>query len=140
MKEIHKDRIPDELLNTATRLHGHLGPFLVVGIRMTLLAERILRAKPTSCQAMVTKKRPLYCAIDGIKAVMGENTVAIKEGTGLVAEFSCDEKKKVTLRPIISLLEKYIDTPWELCEEYAREVMFNYDNYELFEEIGRGKF
>lgn len=139
MKEIHKDRIPDELLNAATRLHGHLGPFLVVGIRMALFAQRILRAKPTSCQAVVTRKKPLYCAIDGIKAVIGENAVVVKEGTGLLAEFSSDEKKKVTLRPNISLLEKYIDTPWELCEEYAREVMFNYDYEELFEEIG-GKF
>jgi hypothetical protein len=81
----------------------------------------------------------LFRSIDGIKAVIGENAVVVKEGTGLLAEFSSDEKKKVTLRPNISLLEKYIDTPWELCEECAREVMFNYDYEELFEEIG-GKF
>jgi len=55
------------------KLHGHLGPFLVVGVRMGGAAKRIFNQDARdSFRFRVTAKVPLVipfsCAIDGIQA------------------------------------------------------------------------
>jgi formylmethanofuran dehydrogenase subunit E len=66
----------DELetaLNNAVRLHGHLGPFLAIGVRMGRIAKRNLTPKAEGDVKMqATLKIPLYtpfsCVIDGVQA------------------------------------------------------------------------
>jgi formylmethanofuran dehydrogenase subunit E len=60
-------------IRNAEKLHGHLGPFLVIGVRMGILAERILNANAwESDRWRVTARLPLLtpfsCIIDGIQA------------------------------------------------------------------------
>ena len=60
-------------IRNAEKLHGHLGPFLVIGVRMGILAKRILNANAwESGKLRVTAKLPLLtpfsCVIDGIQA------------------------------------------------------------------------
>jgi formylmethanofuran dehydrogenase subunit E len=55
------------------KLHGHLGPFLVVGVRMGSVAKRVFNQGSGNCvRFQVTAKVPLVvpfsCAIDGIQA------------------------------------------------------------------------
>lgn len=38
--------VSKELLDEAVRFHGHLGPFLVLGLRVSLRAEKTLGEKP----------------------------------------------------------------------------------------------
>jgi hypothetical protein len=123
--------ISRELLENAVRLHGHLGPFLVLGLKMSLRAKKILGRKPSGCEIATISSKPYLCAVDGIKAVIG-NAVTVKEDDGLSAKFSSAEGKEIVFRVRRDLVRKYAQGPWEKCEEYAREVMKSGDE-KLFE-------
>jgi len=59
--------ISEELLKDAVRLHGHLGPFLVLGLKMSLRAKEILGEKPEWCAVETVNCKPYLCAVDGIR-------------------------------------------------------------------------
>jgi len=64
----------EELLERGTEFHGHLGPFLVCGLRMGLLALRELDSwGHFDLQAVVETGTtpPLSCLIDGIQVATG---------------------------------------------------------------------
>ena len=66
----------DELemaISNAVKLHGHLGPFLVIGVRMGRIAKRILDPEVKGGMKMqVTIKIPFFtpfsCTLDGVQA------------------------------------------------------------------------
>jgi len=67
-----KSDLKSEIRN-AENLHGHLGPFLVIGVRISILAKRILNIHSGEHNKLqVTVKLPLLtpfsCIIDGIQA------------------------------------------------------------------------
>lgn len=113
--------IPEEMLEKAIKLHGHLGPFLVLGLKMGLLAKHVI-GKPVSCEVITAPKKPYLCTLDGLKTVMGDN-ITVSEGNGLSARFENDEGERVVLTVKTSLVKRYVESPWEKCEENAREVM-----------------
>jgi len=60
-------------IRNAEKLHGHLGPFLVIGVRIGSLAKRILNTSTKdSNELRVTAKLPFLtpfsCILDGIQA------------------------------------------------------------------------
>ena len=124
--------ISRELLEGAVRLHGHLGPFLVLGLKMGLRANRILGEKPEKCKVETINSKPFLCVVDGIKAVRGINSVTVREGDGLVANFSGLNSEKVTVRVKKTVIKKYAEGSWERNEEYAFEVIRS-DEEQLFE-------
>jgi formylmethanofuran dehydrogenase subunit E len=124
--------ISEELLKDAMRLHGHLGPFLVLGLKMSLRAEKILGEKPERCEVETVNCRPYLCAIDGIKTFMESDAVTVREGEGLTAKYSGANGKEVVIRVKKALVKKYAEGPWEKCEEYAYKVMRS-DDWQLFE-------
>lgn len=115
--------ISRELLDKAVEMHGHLGPFLVLGLKMSLLAERLLGGRVQSCEAKVLGMIPHLCAVDGMKAVIGEDAVIVKEGNGIRATFHGTHGNEVVLKIKESIVEKYVNVPWERCEESAHEVL-----------------
>jgi len=60
-------KVSQRLLGKAVRLHGHLGPFLVLGLKMSLLAKKILRGKPEKCEVETINSKPFLCVVDGMK-------------------------------------------------------------------------
>lgn len=60
-------------LSYAARFHGHLGPWLVLGLRAGTFAARKLRASPFRLRACVLcPSRPPYtCFVDGIQVGCG---------------------------------------------------------------------
>ena len=73
MKEAFKQNQLESPLENAARLHGHLGPFLAIGVRMGIFAERLLKqGAKTSVKFQIALKIPLRipfsCTIDGIQA------------------------------------------------------------------------
>jgi len=125
--------ISRELLEKAVRLHGHLGPFLVLGLKMSLRAKKILGRKPSRCEIATISSKPYLCTVDGIKTVIG-NAVTVKEDDGLSARFSNADGKEIVFRVKKGLVKKYAEGPWEKCEEYAHEVMESEDKG-LFESL-----
>jgi formylmethanofuran dehydrogenase subunit E len=124
--------VSKELLDEAVRFHGHLGPFLVLGLRMSLRAEKILGGKPEKCEVETTNAKPFLCAVDGIKVGIKCNSVTLQEGDALVAHFSILEGKTATIKVKKTLIEKYAAGPWERNEEYALEVLESSED-QLFE-------
>jgi hypothetical protein len=123
--------ISSELLENAVKLHGHLGPFLVLGLKISLRAKKILGGKPSECEIATINSKPYLCAVDGVKAVIGD-AVTVKEDDGLSAKFCTADGKEIVFRVKRGLVKKYAEGPWEKCEEYAHEVMKS-DDESLFE-------
>jgi len=63
------------LLEKARDLHGHLGPFLVVGVRAGLRGLRELQTRKenldVSAKARLTYSVPYSCILDGIQVATG---------------------------------------------------------------------
>jgi hypothetical protein len=76
--------------------------------------------------------KPFLCVADGIKAVIGNDAVIVREGNGLSAKFSEAKDREVIVRVKRALVEKYAEGPWEKSEEYAYEVIQS-DDEQLFE-------
>jgi len=121
--------VPYTLLRDAVRMHGHLGPFLVIGLKMSLLAERVLLGKPESCTASVIQRKPYLCSIDGVKARQ-VNEINVSDGEGISVLFSRkDNGVQINVRE--NIIRKYGTVPWERCEEYAEEIQ-RLTDHELF--------
>jgi formylmethanofuran dehydrogenase subunit E len=63
----------EQAIKDAVKLHGHLGPFLVIGVRMGKLAEKILNTEAEGRMKLeITLKTPIVtpfsCTIDGIQS------------------------------------------------------------------------
>jgi hypothetical protein len=124
--------ISKELLDHAVRLHGHLGPFLVLGLKMSLRAEKVLGEKPEKCEVETINSKPFLCVLDGIKTVIRRDAVSVREGNGLSAKFGKANGEEVIVRVKKDLVGKYSEGPWEKSEEYAYEVIRS-DDEQLFE-------
>ncbi len=63
----------NRLLIAAGRFHGHIGPFLAVGLRMGLVANEMLGRDPLGAMAEVEvhPEPPRSCVLDGIQYVTG---------------------------------------------------------------------
>jgi len=121
--------VEKDILDKAVSLHGHLGPFLVLGLKMGLKARSIIGV-PNSCEVFTVMKKPYICAVDGLRTVVGRSIV-LHEGDGLSARFT-NGKESIFISVKKNLLEEYVKTPWDKCEETARLVMEIADE-ELFE-------
>ena len=61
----------ESIVREAVAFHGHLGPFLVVGLRMGLIGLRELKTSGSDFDlqaiAILKQTTPFSCAIDGIE-------------------------------------------------------------------------
>ena len=116
----------DDLLDRAIEFHGHGGPFMVVGLRMGLVALERLDAHgwfDLKCVVRLRWAPPDSCVIDGIQTssgcTMGKHNIEIEEQDGIAAEFTKGkERLEVHLRP--EVLDR-IRKPGE--EDYVRSVI-----------------
>lgn len=82
------------LLESATRFHGHLGPYLVLGLRMGLVAVRTLRPRrPHELSATVWTEHspPKSCLLDGVQVssgcTLGKGNLRVKNTSQVQARF-----------------------------------------------------
>jgi formylmethanofuran dehydrogenase subunit E len=87
------------LLKSATSFHGHLGPYLVLGLRMGLVALRTLRPQgPHELSATVWTKQspPESCILDGIQVscgcTLGKGNLRVRNGCQVQARFRKDNR------------------------------------------------
>jgi len=90
---MHTERgeIASEIKN-AKKLHGHLGPFLVIGVRMGIIAKKTLDVSAKQhiklrANAKIPLKPPFSCVLDGIQAT----TTCTVGNQRLVIENSAEE-------------------------------------------------
>jgi len=97
---------PRELWELGVRLHGHRGPFLACGIRMGLLALRLLGSTGYSGIEAVAETGatpPVSCLVDGLQistgCTAGKGNLQVVEGGRPAARFSAGEKSvRISLR------------------------------------------
>jgi formylmethanofuran dehydrogenase subunit E len=95
----------DTILKKAAEFHGHLGPFLVIGVRMGLIGVRELKAKENDNKLRVTAMLkyhvPFSCVIDGIqvatKCTIGNQKLKLIDSPEIAAEFELQQREKVTV-------------------------------------------
>jgi formylmethanofuran dehydrogenase subunit E len=128
----------EEILEKAVDFHGHLGPFLVLGIRMGLIGLRELRVErgnPKLRVTVMTKPSvPFSCFIDGVQAAtrctIGNSKLRLRGSSKNVrVEFHMPEGKEVTitLNPVKQEeLEKLVSkhAGFREMEKIARNIVF----------------
>jgi len=93
------------IIKKATDFHGHLGPFLVMGVRIGLIGVRELEAKGNQeklrVTAMLRNSVPFSCVIDGIqvatKCTIGNKKLRLRRSLGIAARFELQRGEQVTV-------------------------------------------
>ena len=132
--------IIEDAVQKAVEFHGHLGPFLVLGVRMGLLAKRELGSSGFEGMEAVAKTGnvpSLSCLLDGIQistgCTMGNGKISAEPPGLAEAEFSAGEKK-VTIRAkgeVVEEIRRWRER-YASLEEIARRIQGRSDE-ELFE-------
>ncbi|MDH3364682.1 MAG: formylmethanofuran dehydrogenase subunit E family protein [Thermoplasmata archaeon] len=89
----------EETLKRISEFHGHLGPFVVVGYRMGVMANRLLGADPfgKTALALTGGKPPKSCLIDGIQlssgCTLGKGLIGVVDQGEVAAVFMSKGRK-----------------------------------------------
>lgn len=94
------------LIKKAANFHGHLGPFLVIGVRMGLIGIRGLGAKRNDEElhvtAMTKPSVPFSCVVDGIQVAthctIGNRKLRLRSSSSIAARFELQSGGQVTVR------------------------------------------
>ena len=103
-------------IKDAAKLHGHLGPFLVIGVRMGKVANKIFEPKNEECVELrafvkVPFLPPFSCILDGIQSAthctIGNQRLKVeKSRQKITAQFETTDSNKIVL---ISLNPKMVE-------------------------------
>jgi formylmethanofuran dehydrogenase subunit E len=102
----------NRLLTQAGRFHGHIGPFLAIGLRMGIIANEVLGRTPMQTRARVTvePKPPRSCVVDGIQitsgCTMGKRNIEIEPDEKTVSATFTRGDSSVTVTLLGAFLEK----------------------------------
>jgi formylmethanofuran dehydrogenase subunit E len=122
------------MINDARRLHGHLGPFLVIGVKMGMAAKKALGVSNEECiflraEANVPIFPPYSCLLDGIQVsttcTVGNQRLTIKNSGEICVRFSkhgVAKTVKITLKPKLALELKKKHVEQTLTEKFANEL------------------
>lgn len=132
--------IIEETVQKAVEFHGHLGPFLVLGVRMGLLAMEMLTSsgfREMKAVARTGNVPSLSCLLDGIQistgCTMGKGNISAEPPGIPEAEFSA-RGRRVTIRAKDGILEEIQSwrDRYATLEEIARSIQVRSDD-ELFD-------
>jgi len=115
-----------DFLKRAIEFHGHLGPYLVLGLRAGLYANEILGKDPFKMKAFIETQisPPQSCFADGVQfstgCTLGKGNISIKESEGLKVYFEKDNKKlKLVLKKEIIEEIGSLPSVKEVWEKFA---------------------
>jgi len=94
----------DSILKKAEEFHGHLGPFLVIGIKMGLVGlgrVEITKGSSLAVTASLPLRVPFSCIIDGLqittKCTIGNQKLTLRESEKIQAEFKRKDNGQKTV-------------------------------------------
>jgi formylmethanofuran dehydrogenase subunit E len=111
------------IIEFARRLHGHVGPYLVIGLKMGATAKKALSIPETElthfrAEIAVPLYPPFYCLLDGIQVstncTIGNQRLQFKNSKIIHATFVVEETGKLVK---ITLNKKFR----EILEEKKKE-------------------
>jgi formylmethanofuran dehydrogenase subunit E len=129
--------IPEKLLKEAVKFHGHLGVYLVLGLKAGLYANEILGKNYFDTHACIETEPfpPRSCFLDGIQlttgCTMGKCNIEIRNGDSLLVRFTQGDRQ-LTLSVKLMLLEGLSRTTLNESEEVVFSLI-NKPIEELFD-------
>ena len=127
------------VLDRISEFHGHLGPFVVVGYRMGMVANRLLGEDAFAKTAVVLagSKPPRSCVIDGIQlssgCTTGKGTIsAVDQGEVAAIFLSKADGREIKVALRADRLEEVGTASRENMEKLATSLSALSDD-ELFE-------
>jgi len=127
-------------LSEAEKFHGHLGPYLVLGILAGELAIKKLRCKKyfgLEVKVWGANQKPKSCLIDGLQlstgATYGKGNIEKLDGSVIKVEF-CNRinHKKITLRFNNVLIQQLKETKTHRDSALLAKKLYKTDYYKLF--------
>ncbi|MBS7631751.1 formylmethanofuran dehydrogenase subunit E family protein [Candidatus Bathyarchaeota archaeon] len=129
----------EELYQRALEFHGHGGPFMILGLRMGLLALKLLDAKgwfDIKCTIVLNWSPPDSCVIDGIQistgCTTGKKNLEIYEDEGISAEFT-KQGKHIKIELKNEILNNVKDVLANKSEGELKELMNKLKTVDLCE-------
>jgi len=123
--------LKSSLLKSATRFHGHLGPYLVLGLRMGLVANRVLQPRrPHDLSATVWTKRspPESCMLDGIQVssgcTLGKGNLRVKNASRMRARFR-KGNRSLLVEPTDETAKMLLTVPKRGFQDRLQELAFS---------------
>jgi formylmethanofuran dehydrogenase subunit E len=124
----------EEFLLRAIEFHGHLGPYLVLGLKAGLYANQLLGREPMKTEALIKTKTspPQSCFADGVQfstgCTFGKGNITLIGGEGLQVAFKKNNQKLI-LKLKKEIIEEINSLPseeeaWEKLAKdlYQREI------------------
>jgi len=128
------------MIDNAQKLHGHLGPFLVIGVRMGMIAKKALSISDDQREFLKASVKvpllpPFSCLIDGIQAstscTVGNQRLTIKNSEEICVNFAkqnAGRTVKITLKPKVAEELKKKLAKGSLTEKFALELAHTPEN------------
>jgi len=131
----------DKKLETIEKFHGHLGPYVVLGYRMGLIANEKLGKDPFCKNAVVHTGNtpPISCMVDGIQlssgCTLGKGNIKIIDNKEAIAEFSNKSNEKLRIKLKENVKEEidttvteenivsYSQNLWKKNDEHLFEIL-----------------
>jgi formylmethanofuran dehydrogenase subunit E len=124
------------LIEYGRKLHGHVGPFLVIGLKMGATAKKALSISDTECthltaEVSVPLHPPFSCLLDGIQVsttcTIGNQRLKIKNSKTIQATFRSEKDAKAVKITLAQHLSEQLEQKqkqdkldeafaWELAE------------------------
>lgn len=135
----------EAFLLDAVEFHGHLGPYLVLGLRAGLYANQMLGKDPMETEAFIKTKTtpPQSCFADGVQlstgCTFGKRNISLEEGEGLFVTFK-KNNQKLALKLKEEIIDEMNSLPSEekAWEDLARDL-YKRDISEIFEILQKTK-
>ncbi len=128
-------------LKEAEKFHGHLGPYLVLGILAGELALKKLRCKKyfgLDIKIWGANQKPKSCIIDGLQlstgATYGKGNIKKFNGSIIKIRFvNCINGRKLTLKFKQSLMQRLIHTKTHRESELLARELYKTNYSKLFD-------
>ncbi len=131
----------NELIERGTYLHGHLGPFLIAGIRMGLLALELLGSSGyfgIQAESETGTVTPLSCLTDGVQigsgCTLGKGNIRVTDARRPCVHFSNKAGQRVTieLRPGVyrGFSDGKLDEQCAVARQKTLEEMFIWNTHQ----------
>ena len=139
---LSNSNIMEKLVDEGVKFHGHLGPFLVLGLKAGLFANDILGKDCFEMHVTVETETspPFSCVVDGIQittgCTMGKRNIMLKKGNGLSVTFTRGEKR-LRIRLKDEVLEDLRNLKSREKSERKALSLINQSIHELFDLEGQ---
>lgn len=130
----------EEAVEFIHRFHGHIGPYVVLGYRAGLIANRELSPDPFSKTASTATgfKTPVSCFTDGVqigsRCTLGKGNITVSDEGEASVKFSLKDGSKTVKIALTDAAKRRIvgARTWEDADKLGREMMEDPD-VEIFE-------